>query len=425
MTDVKCVYEETAAPEPPAEKLSGEQKADVAIVGGGFTGLSSALHLAAAGLNVTVLEAHAPGEGASGRNGGQVNPGLKHDPDVVERDFGLDLGRRMVDFAWNAPNRVFDLIEKHAIACDARRTGTLRAAFTRADADAVRRTSAQCRDRSMPIELLEAGEIERAAGTARYVNAMLDRRGGMVNPLAYARGLAAAARRAGAAIHAASPATAITRQGLSWVVSTADGALSADRLVIATNAYSGDLWPGLRRSIVPVYSAIVCTAPLPDEIARRILPLGSVLYEHAGNPVYFRVDARRRLLFGGCSPLRDLRVAGDVAHLRRYALKLYPCLAGIDWTHCWNGQFAATADAYPHFHEPAENVLICLGYNGRGVAMSTAMGGEIARRILGAGVETLNMPLTSIRPILGHRCWKLAVAARLALGGIADFVGRR
>ena len=271
------LYAETARPGIAAPSMDGDKRVSVAVIGGGFTGLSSALHLAERGVDVAVLEAHEPGWGASGRNGGQVNPGLKSDPDQVEADFGPDLGRRMVDFSSNAPNLVFDLIRAHQIRCEARKGGTLRAAYAQKTADQVRSTAEQYVRRGMPVALLERAAIRDMTGSDRYLAAMLDRRGGSVNPLGYARGLAEAAARAGAAIHGGSPALSIARVDKRWAIETPRGTLHAEKLVIATNAYTDDLWPRLRRSVVPVFSGIVATEPLPAALAARILPNGTAL----------------------------------------------------------------------------------------------------------------------------------------------------
>jgi glycine/D-amino acid oxidase-like deaminating enzyme len=186
------LYQDTAEPASPPPPLDGDVRTDVAVVGGGITGLSTALHLAEQGAGVVLLEAEEPGWGASGRNGGQVNPGLKHDPDEVEREFGRDLGGRMNAFAGAAPALVFDLIARHGIQCEARRNGTLRAAVRPKHAGRVRASAEQLARRGAPVELLEGSSLERATGTARYRVAMLDRRGGDLNPLSYARGLARA-----------------------------------------------------------------------------------------------------------------------------------------------------------------------------------------------------------------------------------------
>ena len=162
------LYADTARPPADAPPLDGDRRVSVAVIGGGFTGLSTALHLAEQGTDVTVLEANEPGWGASGRNGGQVNPGLKHDPAQVEADFGPDLGRRMVAMSWGAPDFVFDLIRRQQITCEASQTGTLRAAYSQAGAAEIRASYEQGAQRGMPVQLLDAGALRAGTGADRY-----------------------------------------------------------------------------------------------------------------------------------------------------------------------------------------------------------------------------------------------------------------
>ncbi|HEX5325583.1 MAG TPA: FAD-binding oxidoreductase, partial [Acetobacteraceae bacterium] len=400
--------------------LDGDRRVGIAVIGGGFTGLSTALHLAEGGAEVAVIEAREPGWGASGRNGGQVNPGLKHDPDQVEADFGPELGSRMVAMSGAAPDVVFELVRRYQIDCAARQSGTLRAAFGQRAAAGIRRSTAQWTRRGKPVTLLERGEIAAATGSRRYLCAMLDRRGGQVNPLGYARGLAQAAQQAGAAVHGGTPATRVRRDGHDWVVETPTGTLRADTVVLATNAYSDGLWPGLARSVVPVFSGIVASEPLSDDLARAVMPTRSVLYEMGSVTVYYRLDERNRLLMGGRCPLRDIAAPAELSHLSGYALRLWPELRGLRWTHAWSGQLAVTPDHYPHVHEPVPGVIACLGYNGRGVAMSTAMGRQLAHRILTG--RAIDMPITTMKAIRFHALWRSAVAARVTYGRIADWL---
>jgi len=326
-------------------------------------------------------------------------------------------------FSGDAPNMVFDIVRSHQIQCEARQGGTLRAAFAVKQAETVRATAAQWLRRSGPVELLERAEISNGTSTDRYICALLDRRGGTLNPLGYARGLAEAAQRAGARIHGNTPATRIARQASRWLVETPQGTLDAEHLVIATNAYTDDLWPGLRRSLVPVFSAIVATEKLPNPLAARLLVEGASLYEVGQITVYYRVDVEGRMLMGGRSPMREINSADALRYLVRYSERLWPELKGLRWTHGWSGQLAVTTDHYPHLHEPADNVLICLGYNGRGVAMATAMGREISRRVLGTQVAHLDMPVTALKTIPFHGLWRSAAAAKIAYGRVRDVLG--
>ena len=420
----RSLYAETARDAVATPPLRGDKRVGVVVVGGGFTGLSTALHLAQRGAAVTVLEAREPGWGASGRNGGQVNPGLKHEPEEIERHFGRDLGQRMVSLSGGAPDRVFSLIRELQIRCEANQGGTIRAAFSKGSEKFLRRATAAWKDRGAPVELLEREAIARVTGADRYVCGALDRRGGSVNPLGYARGLADAAIRAGAAVHGSTSAMAVERRGASWAVVTPGGTVSADWLVLATNGYTDGLWPSLKQTVIPVYSGIVTTEPLPEDVARRILPTRTVLYEHEDITVYYRLDVAGRLLMGGRSRLRTLESPGDFHDLIAYTKRLWPFIGNPRWTHGWNGQLALTLDHYPHLTEPAQNVIACLGYNGRGVAMATAMGAEIARRITGTPAADLDMPVRSaLEPIRLHRFWPIGVTARLAYGRLLRAIG--
>jgi glycine/D-amino acid oxidase-like deaminating enzyme len=420
--NMSILYRDTAEPAPPTPPLQGSVLVDIAIVGGGITGLSTALHAAEAGARVVLLEAEDPGFGASGRNGGQVNPGLKLDPETVERDFGPDLGRRMNALAGAAPSLVFDLIDRHRIACDARRNGTLRAAVRPKHAAAIRTTVDQFARRGAPVEYLQRAGIAALTGTERYVGAMLDRRGGDLNPLSFARGLAQAAIGAGAAVHGGTRVSRATREAGAWRLDTAGGSVVASHVVLATNGYTDRLWPDLRRTIVPLFGAIAASDRLPDTLARAIMPSRSVLYESGAITVYYRIDSGQRLLIGGRGPMREIHCVGAIPHLLAYARKLWPVLAGVRWTHAWGGRLAMTRDHYPHVHEPAPGVVVSVGYNGRGVAMATAMGAQLARRIMQPDVP-IDMPVTDMKTIALHPFWPAGVKAAILYKRMSDFLG--
>jgi glycine/D-amino acid oxidase-like deaminating enzyme len=262
--------------------------------------------------------------------------------------------------------------------------------------------------------------VARATGTGRYLAALFDRRGGDLNPLSFARGLARAAIGAGAAVHGASRVTGLASAGQSWQVRTAAGTVIAENVVLATNGYTDDLWPGLRRSIVPLFGAIAASTPLPDAVARGVMPGRSVLYESGAITVYYRIDGDQRLLIGGRGPMREIDSAAAIPHLLAYSRKLWPVLEGVNWTHAWGGRLAMTRDHYPHIHEPARGVLMCLGYNGRGVAMATTLGAQLARRILDP-LGSLDMPVTRLKPIPLHGLWPIAVKAAIARGRLSDW----
>lgn len=417
------LYAGTAAPAPATPPLDGDASAEVAIVGGGFTGLSTALHLAERGVSCLLLEAHEPGWGASGRNGGQVNPGLKHGPDAVEARFGPDLGSRMVAFSHAAPDAVFALVRRYQIRCAARQGGTLRVATSRAAADALRHLHVACQARGMPVRLLEGEALREAVGTAAYPLGLLDPRGGDLNPLGYARGLAAAAQALGARVHGGTPATALRPEADGWRIDTPRGRVRSRRVLLATNGYTGPLWPGLARSIVPVFSAIRATAPLPARVAAGLVPFRGSVFETGRITVYYRVDDEGRLLMGGRGPQRELNDPARLDYLTAHAERLWPQLRGVRWQQGWNGQLAVTPDHYPHVHEPAPGLLCCLGYNGRGVAMASHMGRILAARLAEGEAAPFDMPITPLRPLPMHRLWRLGVWAEVWRGRVLDRLG--
>lgn len=392
-----------AAPHCPA--LAGEVRTEVAIVGGGFTGLSTALHLTESGIQSVVLESGSVGWGASGRNGGQVNPGLKREPAEILALFGRERGQRLLRAASDAPGYVFDLVERHGIDCEAVRNGTIRVARAVADFPLVEDYITGWAAEGVALARLEGAALADKLGTANYPLGVLDHRGGNLNPLAYARGLAAAAQRLGSAVHTDTKALKLYRENDGWVIETAHGRIRAKRVVLATNGYSDDLWPGLKQSVVPFASAIAATETLSPALLARILPGRQVAYESSWRVLYYRIDAQGRLLMGGPGAQYGALEPRAYRDLIQCALGLYPELAGVEWTHRWSGCVAVTEDHLPHLHEPAPGIIAALGYSGRGIAMATFMGREVAARVRGVDQELAFSP-SPIKPFRFHRLWR-------------------
>ncbi|MBD1586342.1 NAD(P)/FAD-dependent oxidoreductase [Pseudomonas typographi] len=417
------VYRETAAELTLAAPLEGAHRIDFAVVGAGITGLSTALHLAEAGHQVAVLEAHEPGWGASGRNGGQLNPGLKYDPDDIVRQFGAALGTRMVEFGWSSTEFTLALIQRLGIDCDARQNGTLRAAPNAHAGRSINRTLEQSARWGMPVEALGPAAMAELTGTDRYGCGLLDRRGGDLNPLKYVRGLAHAVANAGGHIFPHSQALSLKRLGDGWDIRTGGGRVLASQVLIATNGYTGALWPGLAQSLVPVYSAIAATEPLPPALAAGILPGRQVAFETGRITVYYRIDSQGRLLMGGRGPMRPIHSPAPLDNLTGYARALWPQLSHVQWTHGWNGQVAITPDHHLHVHEPAPGLTACVGYNGRGVALATAMGKVLAEHMAGADRDQFPMPFSPIKPMRFHRFWPVGVQLAIVSGRVKDRLG--
>ena len=411
----------TAPPAPAMPPLAAPARAEVCIVGGGYCGLSTALHLAEAGIDTVLIEAREPGWGASGRNGGQVIPGLKYEPVELLEKFGPEAGTALVDFAGHTADVVFDLIRRHGMDVPHTRAGWIQGAHTEAGLADVARRAEQWRAWGAETELLDRAATAQKLGTESYLGAWVDKRGGTVQPLAYARGLARAALAAGARIHGGTAATRLERRGERWLVETDQGhTIDAARVLIATNGYTGDLIPKLKRTIIPVNSFQVATRPLSDNVRRSILPEGHVSSDTRKLLLYFRQDHQGRLLMGGRGPLREPTGPDDWAHLERVLLKLFPQLGSVDTEFRWCGRVAVTRDFLPHLHQPAPGLTVDIGCMGRGVGLQSAMGVALARYLATGDARHLPLPLVPISPIPVHALNKLYLAAVIAWYQLTD-----
>jgi glycine/D-amino acid oxidase-like deaminating enzyme len=396
------------------------------VIGGGYAGLSTALHLAERGVKTIVLEAKEPGYGGSGRNGGQVIPGLKYDPDDLEAMFGPERGPRLVAFAGSTADSVFDLIAKHSMDVPHVRNGWIQGAHSKASVQETRERAEQWARRGAAVDVLDKTDTDRHLGTTQYLGGWIDRRGGAVQPLAYSRGLARAALKAGAAIHGDTRATKLARDASRWIVDTERGPrVSADRVVMCTNGYTDEVWPGVRRSVIAPNSYQIATEPLSDNIRKSILPFGQVCSDARKLLLYFRLDDRGRLLLGGRGPFREPRDASDWAHLEAMLPRLFPQVAGAAIEYRWCGRVTITRDFLPHLHEPAPGLLIDIGCMGRGVGLQTALGQAMANYLSTSNPEALPMPLQPVRPLPFHGLNKMYFAAAVAWYRFLDRRGSR
>lgn len=409
-------------PAPDAPGLEGTLRADVVVIGGGFTGLSAALHLAEAGVDVVVLEAEDIGWGASGRNGGQVIPGLKLDPDDLERRFGLEQGSRVLAFAASAADLVFGLVERHEINCTPVRSGWIQVAHSAIALEAMKKRVEQWVRRDAPVALLDAEQVSARIGAPLQYGGIIDRRAGTIQPLSYVRGLARAAQIAGARIHARSRVVSLLRSGSFWRVATKFGAVEAEHVVIGTNGYTDELWPGLARTVLTAQSIQIATRPLASEAATRILPGGECVSETRKLAFYFRRDPERRLVIGGRGAVGFTESERLYAALSRRAAVMFPDVDFARLDHRWSGRVALTLDHLPHRHEPAPGLHVALGYNGRGVAMATAMGRDMAVRILQGG-EAAVFPCSRMVPLPWHAVRRPLMAAGIVYYRVKDRLG--
>lgn len=394
------LWEASAPPAPATTPLLGDATADVAIIGAGFTGSSAALHAAELGASVVVLEAMEIGFGASGRNVGLVNAGMWVMPSVLLRALGPIHGPRLLAMLADAPSLVFDLVQRHGIACEAMREGTLHCAVGAQGLAEVRERARQWQQQGAPVDLCDARTTQALTGTRAYTGSLLDRRAGTIQPLAYARGLAAAAMRAGARLHTHTRVTSAQSSDGRWHLTTEGGhTVSANWIVVATDAYTAPegLWGGLRKEQVKLPYFNLATAPLSGDVAANILPQRQGAWDTRQVLSSFRFDAAGRLVFGSVGALVG---AGRAIHRdwgRRALARLYPQLVGVPFEHEWYGTIGMTADALPRFHQLDRNVVSFSGFNGRGIAPGTVLGRELARLVTGAqGVADLPLPVTPL-----------------------------
>jgi len=392
----------TAPPAPETSALAGEIRADVVVVGGGYTGLSAALHLAQGGRNVVVLEALDIGFGGSGRNVGLVNAGMWVMPDAMPDALGEQHGDRLSRLLGNGPDLVFEIIEKYKIDCEAVRTGTLHCAVGDGGVAEIKQRAAQWSARGAPVRVLDAAETAAKVGTDAYAGALLDLRAGTIQPLAYARGLAHAAIEAGAKIHTRSAVTGWERAGASWRLRTAGGAVSADWVIVATDAYTNTPWPEIRTEQVRLPYFNLATAPLSEELRRSILPERQGAWDTKEIMSSFRFDRAGRLVFGSIGALRGTGI--HQAWAKRALRKLFPRIGDVSFVAEWYGWLGMTGNHLPMFHRLADNVVSFTGYNGRGIAPGTVFGRILAEHIQGRLPESeLPLPVTAPAPVAFRR----------------------
>ncbi len=398
MNDQRSLWAETAEPAPALSPLEGQQQAEVAIVGAGYTGLATALALAGRGVAVTVLEAEAPGAGASGANGGQVIPGLRHFASDLVASYGEALGRRLHEHGARDADRAFALIARHGIACDATRSGWIQAADNPTALEEARRRCRAWAEWGAPVRFLEREELRELTGTDAYLGGWIDPRGGTVQPLSLARGLARAALAAGARVHAPARVTAIRPEGGDWRLSTATGSVLARRVLLATNARCGRLWPGLAAGFMAVWSFQTATAPLPD--AAGVLPGRQAVSDTRRVLRYWRRDAAGRLIVGGKGTIRRPRGPRSFSVPERMRARLYPGLPDAPPAHYWGGQVSISLDRLPRLLGLAEGVFAVMQDNGKGVAWCAGSGEALADLLTGAEPRDLPLPpVTKLRPI--------------------------
>jgi glycine/D-amino acid oxidase-like deaminating enzyme len=411
--DTSNLWSADSPPDDNARALTGQVKADVAIIGGGITGLSASLHLAQAGVRVCLLEANRIGHGGSGRNVGLVNAGLWTPPEAVTATLGPEAGARLNRALADGPQVVFDLIRDLGIDCAPRRNGTLHCADNQRGLRDLQDRFRQLSAMGAPVKLLDAAETATRTGSPRFRAALWDGRAGTIQPLAFTQGLARAARDAGAQIYEDAMATGVTRSGSGWQVSTASGRVTAAKLIQATNAY-GTAGPS-QNGFIPIHFSQLATEPLPEDLRQSILPGGEGCWDTALVMSSFRLDAEGRLLIGA---LGDLDGFGGAVHrswARRKLAQLYPQLSDLPFEYGWSGRIAMTPDHLPRVDDIGPDAISIHGYSGRGIAPGTVFGKSAVGWVVQGDVDAFPVAIRPPQPILMARARGLFYEAGVTL----------
>jgi glycine/D-amino acid oxidase-like deaminating enzyme len=393
-------------PGPELPTLVGTAQADVLVIGAGFTGLSAALHLREAGVDVAIVEAMAPGWGASGRNNGQVIPTLSRpDPEDIITRHGA-VGERFVALLRDSASTLFDVARRYQIQAEQEQTGWVQPVHSPGRIKIAERRVRQWSKFGAPVELLSREETRAMLGSDAWFGGFWNRSGGHINPLALSRGLARVVLERGGRIYARSPAINFERRNDRWVLKTAEGEISGRALIVATNAYTGEfstsLAPDTAREVMPVLSWQMATQPLSEAVRKTVIPGRQAMSDTHGELYFARYDARHRLVTGGAvigpgnKPERIKTMVA--ARLQR----LWPQIGDISFDYVWNGFVGMTTDFLPRIHRLGPDAYAWAGCNGRAVALSIALGDELAKAVRGTAEKDLALPFTEPVPIVAH-----------------------
>jgi glycine/D-amino acid oxidase-like deaminating enzyme len=387
--------------------LVGTFEADVCVIGAGFTGLSTALHLLRAGRSVMVVEAAEPGWGASGRNNGQVIPTLSRpDPDDIIKRHG-EAGERFVHLLRDSAQILFDLVREEGLHAEAEQTGWVQPVHTPGRMKIAERRLAQWSKHGAQVELLSRGAMAAKLGTDVWHGGWWNPSGGHINPLALTRALADAVAARGGQIYSHTPVQTVSRIRGAWVVTMPRARIAAKAVVVATNAYTGEfsqrLTPEIAREVIPIASWQMATAPVSDNLRRKILPERSAVSDTHGELYFMRFDARHRLITGGALVNQSQGAERLRPYISARLQRLFPELGLVQFDHVWNGYVGMTRDFFPHFHQIGPDGYAWAGCNGRAVALSIAIGREFARALQGVPRRDLGLPFTEPEPIPLHR----------------------
>lgn len=359
-------------------------RVEVAVIGGGYTGLSAARTLAKRNINVAVLEAEAIGWGASSRNGGMALTGLKLPMQTVIKKYGRELAKRLFQCSLDSIDTVEQIVREENIDCGFARTGHLLAANKPKHFDALKgEVDFMAKEFNHDVRLVPPSEMQNEIGSRVYHGALVDEVSAGLNPAQFVAGLARAAENAGATLHARARVNRLERRGTRFVIETERGAIEAESVFVATAGYTGQATKSLQKKLIPIGSFIIATEKLPDELTRELSPKNRMIFDYKHYLNYFRLwDGR--MIFGGRAaffPENENTIARSAEILRREMVTVYPQLSDAKVEYVWGGTLDFAFDMMTHVGKEA-GMFYALGYAGHGVAMGTYLGKTVAEAML-------------------------------------------
>lgn len=417
------LWSETAVAGPKIETLSESIHTDVLVVGGGYTGLSAALHLAEKGVAAVLLEAKSIGFGGSGRNAGLVNAGIWKNPDDVQDIIGPDAAKRFNLALRDSPSLVFDLVERFNMQCQAERCGTVHIAHKAGAMAYLEDRCQQLQNLGAAVQLIDANQAHVISGSPVYRHGgILDPDAGTIHPLSYARSLAYAAIDQGVSLFQQSGIESLTRQNDRWLAKTANGEVSAEQVIVAINAYADAKSKKVRESTLPVFIFHCATPPLPAEIAASIITQRHGLWDTDRLLTSSRIDSEGRLVMSSPGRLQGFQRGTRKNWMMRKRDHLYPQLKGTPWAYQWSGQIGVTSTKILRVQLLAPGLFAPAGYNGRGIGVGTVMGKQLADTIASGNRDDFPFPIEA----LYREKWSKMRAAYYDYGTLAlQFIGNR
>lgn len=384
--------------------LRDEVNVDVAIIGGGYTGLSAALRLSENNVNVALVEAEFNGFGGSGRNVGLTNAGLWRNPDAIDKDIGKKYGDRLNHFLSAAPDLVYGLIDKHQIKCEARRNGTLHLAHSAAGMKAIEERAWQINARGGNVTLLDGAETFKLTAAKNYLGAIHDMRAGTIQPLEYCHGLSLAAMAAGASIYTGSPALSVRFKRGKWHIKTAKGFVIARKVLLASNAYLINILPEIRASYTPLYYCQMATDPLSEDQLKHYLPGKNGTWDTRMVMRSYRSDEAGRIIIGTIGNIYNDRAPLFQSWANKMVRETFPKIGPVNWQYKWAGRLACPPNHIPNLHDLGQGLYSISGFSGRGIAPATAFGRIMADYLLGETLsKDLPLPLSPVKGVLFNK----------------------